>query len=415
MRRVVITGMGAVTPLGNSARDLWTSVLAGKSGIGRITRFDATTCTVQIAGEVKDFILPPMMSAKEARKIGRYAQLGTAAAVEAYHDAGLDVMRDRHPAERFGVNVGVGLGGLPEIQSTWDDFKEKGFRRISPFFILQSIPNLVSGQISLLLQLKGPNHCNVTACATSAHTIGESARVIQRGEADVMVAGGAEATICELGIGGFAAMRALSTRNDEPEKASRPFDAERDGFVMSEGAGVVVLEELEFARQRGARIYGELLGYGATGDAYHLSSPAPDADGAGRAMAIALHEARLKPEQVGYVNGHSTSTPLGDIEEARAIARLFPDARNHLHVSATKSMTGHLLGAAGAVEAILSLLALREGKIPPTINLDRLDPELAPLGLNLTPHHAVDKTLTHVMSNSFGFGGTNGTLVFGQI
>jgi 3-oxoacyl-[acyl-carrier-protein] synthase II len=415
MKRVVVTGMGAVTPLGNSVAELWKNVLAGRSGIGLITRFDASTCAAKIAGEVKGFVVPSIMSPKDAKKIGRFAQLAVGASFEAYNDSGLSSHREQIAPERMGVNLGVGMGGLPEIEETHDDYKAKGFRRISPFFILQSIPNLASGQISLLFNLKGPNHCNVSACATSAHSIGESVRIIQRGEADVMLAGGAEAVVCALGIGGFAAMRALSTRNEAPEKASRPFDQDRDGFVLSEGAAVLVLEELEVARRRGAKIYGEVRGYGATGDAYHLSTPSPEAEGAGRAMAIALEEAHIRPEDVGYINAHSTSTPLGDIEEARAIARLFPQARKHLHVSATKSMTGHLLGAAGALEAILSLLALGEGRIPPTINLDNVDPALAAFGLNFTPHHAAEKPLNYVMSNSFGFGGTNGTLLFGKV
>jgi 3-oxoacyl-[acyl-carrier-protein] synthase II len=415
MKRVVVTGMGAVTPLGNSVQELWKNALEGRSGIGLITRFDASTCAAQIAGEVKNFVVPAILSAKDAKKIGRFAQLSVGASYEAYQDAGLESFRAQIAPERMGVNVGIGMGGLPEIEDTYEDYKTKGFRRISPFFILQSIPNLASGQVSVLFNLKGPNHCNVSACATSAHSIGESVRIIQRGEADVMLAGGGEAVVCALGIGGFAAMRALSTRNEAPQKASRPFDKDRDGFVLSEGAAVLVLEEFELAKRRGAKIYGEILGYGATGDAYHLSSPAPAAEGAQRAMKMALAEARLNPKDIGYVNAHSTSTPLGDLEEAQAIAKVFHDARATLHVSSTKSMTGHLLGAAGAAEAILSLLALREGRIPPTINLDEVDPACAVLGLNFTPHHTAEKPLNYVMSNSFGFGGTNGTLVFGKV
>jgi 3-oxoacyl-[acyl-carrier-protein] synthase II len=415
MKRVVVTGIGAVTPLGNSAPEMWKNALEGKSGIGAITRFDASACAAQIAGEVKNFVVPAILSPKDAKKIGRFAQLSVGASYEAYQDSGLETFRTQIAPERMGVNVGIGMGGLPEIEDTYDDFKAKGFRRISPFFILQSIPNLASGQVSVLFNLKGPNHCNVSACATSAHSIGESVRTIQRGEADVMLAGGGEAVVCALGVGGFAAMRALSTRNDAPQKASRPFDKDRDGFVLSEGAAVLVLEEFELAKKRGAKIYGEIIGYGATGDAYHLSSPAPEAEGAQRAMTLALAEARLTPQDIGYVNAHSTSTPLGDIEEAQAIARVFHAAKAMLHVSSTKSMTGHLLGAAGATEAIFSLLALREGRIPPTINLDDVDPACAALGLNFTPHDAAEKPLKHVMSNSFGFGGTNGTLVFGKV
>lgn len=417
-RRVVITGMGAVTPLGLTVADLWNGLLKGKSGIGRITLFDSAGCAVRIAGEVWNFpeidtIAP--ISKKEARKMGRFTHLAIAAALQAYADSGLEAVRSRIAPERFGVNIGVGMGGLPEIQNVYDDFKSKGYRRITPFFILQSIPNLPAGQISILLNLRGPNHCNVTACATSAHSIGESFRMIQRGEADVMLAGGTEAVVCALGIGGFAAMHALSTRNDAPEKASRPFDGDRDGFVLSEGSSVLVLEEYDAAKARGARVYGEVLGYGATGDACHLTAPSPNAEGAGRAMRLALDDAGLPPDQVGYVNAHSTSTPSGDVEEARAIARVFGTSRSGLHVSSTKSMTGHLLGAAGSTEAIISLLSLGAGVIPPTINLDRLDPSCAELGIDFTPNHAVEKPLRHAMSNSFGFGGTNGTLIFGRV
>jgi 3-oxoacyl-[acyl-carrier-protein] synthase II len=308
------------------------------------------------------------------------------------------------------------MGGLPEIQSVHNDYKEKGYRRITPFFILQVIANIASGQLSVTLNLKGPNHCNVTACATSAHSIGESYRMIQDGHADVMLAGGAEAVVCELGIGGFAAMKALSQRNDDPTRASRPFDESRDGFVMGEGATVLVLEEYEKAKARGAKIYGEVVGYAATADAYHLTSPAPGAEGAGRAMELALKEAGLQPNQIDYVNAHATSTPAGDVGEATAIARVLGGGRKTpLAVSSTKSMTGHMLGAAGATEALFSLLALRDKMLPPTAHLEKLDPGCEGLGLNFVPKKAQAANVKYVLSNSFGFGGTNGTLILTKV
>ncbi len=418
LRRVVVTGMGAVTPLGLTVEELWKGAVEGRSGIGPITRFDATLCPVRIAGEVKNFPELDTLTSlpkKESKKLGRFAHLGIAAAVQAFRDSGLGAGGSKLAPERMGVNIGVGMGGLPEIQSVYDDFREKGYRRITPFFIVQSIPNTLSGQVSILLNLRGPNHCNTTACATSTHSIGESMRTIQRGEADVMVAGGAEAVVCELGVGGFAVMHALSSRNDDPAKASRPFDRDRDGFVLSEGSSVLVLEELEQARKRGARIYGEIVGYAATGDAYHITSPSPGAEGAGRAMTLALVDAHLAADAVGYINAHSTSTPAGDIEEAQAISRVFGRGRMGLHISATKSMTGHLLGAAGATGAILSLKALEKNTVPPTINLDALDPACAALGLNFTANAAVSHRFEYAMANSFGFGGTNGTLIFGRV
>jgi 3-oxoacyl-[acyl-carrier-protein] synthase II len=432
-RRVVVTGIGAVTPLGLSAMESWHNALEGKSGIGRITLFDLTDCPVTFAGEVKGLDLTRAVgpfhpkpntpehavtlaaNAKDARRVGRFAHHALAAGLEAYGDSGLDMVRNKISPERIGINIGVGMGGLPEIQDVYDDYLSKGYRRITPFFIPQVIPNIASGQLSILLDLQGPNVCNVTACSSSAHSIGESCRMIQRGDADVMVTGGAEAVICKLGIGGFAIMRALSTRNEAPEQASRPFDKDRDGFVMGEGSAVMILEEYEFARRRGAKIYGEILGYGLSGDAYHMTSPAPDGAGGRRAMAMALKNSGLNPEQVGYINAHGTSTPAGDVEEARAIASLFPDGTKHLHISSTKSMTGHLLGAAGAVEAMFSLLAIRDGRIPPTINLENLDPSCAELGLNFTAHHAAEKRLNYALSNSFGFGGANASLILGRV
>ncbi len=425
-RRVVVTGIGAVTPLGLTLEETWKNVLEGKSGIGKITHFDATECSVQIAAEVKGFDpatpigpfrpkegleITQVCSPKEARRMGRYTLLGLSAGLQAYGDSGLDSIRDAIAPHRMGANIGVGMGGLPEIEDTHNDYLAKGFRRISPFFITQTIPNMVAGNLSMALNLQAGNFCCVSACASSSHSIGESYRAIQRGEADVILAGGSEAVICRLGIGGFAAMRALSTRNDDPARASRPYDKDRDGFVMGEGAAVLVLEEYEFAKRRGARIYAELVGYGLSSDAFHITQPAPDGEGGRRAMELALQDGAINPDQVGYVNAHGTSTPAGDAEEARAIARLFPDHREHLHVSATKSMTGHLLGAAGALEAALSVMAIRENRIPPTINIENLDPDCAATGLDFTADRAIEKRLDYALSNSFGFGGTNAALV----
>lgn len=428
-RRVVVTGLGAVTPLGLTVKETWESAKLGKSGLGHTTHFDVKDCPVKISAEVKGFdVTRPVgpfspspgtqvteaANSKEARRVGRFVHLALAAGLEAYADSGLDAVRSTISPERMGANIGVGMGGLPEIEAVHNEYLAKGYRRVTPFFIPQVITNMASGQISILLNLQGPNTCNVSACASSAHSIGESYRLIQNGLADVMVTGGAEAVICTLGIAGFAAMKALSTRNEDPERASRPYDKDRDGFVMGEGAVVLILEEMEFAKRRGAKIYGEVVGYGMTGDAYHMTSPSPDGEGGRRAMQLALEDARILPEQVGYINAHGTSTPIGDIEEARAISKLFPKAASHLHVSATKSMTGHLLGAAGAVEALFSILAIRESIIPPTINLENLDPACAELGLNFTPNKAVEKRLAYALSNSFGFGGTNVSLIFGH-
>ena len=429
-RRVVITGMGAVSPLGLSAQETWRSALEGRSGVKPITLFDTTDCPVRFAAEVKGFdvtravgpyqpapghTITQAANTKEMRRVGRFTHLALAAGLEAYGDSGLDAIRAQIDPDRMGVNIGAGMGGLPEIEAVHDEFISKGYKRITPFFILQSIPNLASGQLSILLNLRGPNLCNVTACSSSAHSVGESFRQIQRGDADIMVAGGAEAVVCKLGVGGFAAMKALSTRNESPEQASRPWDRDRDGFVLGEGAAVLILEEFEFARKRGAKIYGEIVGYGLSGDAYHTTSPSPEGEGGGRAMAMALKDARLNAEQVGYVNAHGTSTPAGDIEEARALARLFPNAPKHLHISSTKSMTGHLLGAAGALEAMFSILAIRDGRIPPTINMANLDPACKDLGLDFCANRAVEKRIDYSLSNSFGFGGTNATLIFARI
>jgi 3-oxoacyl-[acyl-carrier-protein] synthase II len=354
------------------------------------------------------------LNPKDVRKLGRFTHLGLGAGLEAYVDSGLDAHRPNFPSERIGINLGVGLGGLPEIVAMHETWRIGGFRKISPFFILQSAPNILSGQLAILLNCRGPNMSIASACATSGHTLGESARAIRRGDADVMIAGGAEAVITPVAVGAFAQMKALSTRNDEPQKASRPYDAGRDGFVIGEGAVVFVLEEMEFARRRGARIYAELLGYGATADAHHLSALAPDAEGSRRSMQLALDDAGIAAGRVGYVSAHATSTPGGDGEEAAAIASVFAGSGQGLHVSAVKSMTGHLLGAAGALGALAAVLAIDRGVIAPTINLDSLDPACASLGLDFTAGTAVKKTVDAALANSFGFGGTNASLVFGR-
>ncbi len=425
--------MGALTPCGNSAPETWAALIAGRSGIGRITRFDASLCNAQIAGEVKNFDvtralatplhprgpkgdpLTQVLSPKEVKKFGRFTHLGAAAAVEAYADSGLDAHRATLAPERLGVNLGVGLGGLPEIEAMHDTWKAGGFRKISPFFIIQIAPNLLAGQVSLLLDFRGTNMSVASACATSGHALGEAAASIARGDADVMVAGGAESTITPLAIGAFAQMRALSTRNDAPEKASRPYDADRDGFVLAEGGVVFVLEELEHARRRGARIYAELRGYGASADAYHLSSLAPGAEGSARSMQAALDRSGMAATEIDYVSAHATSTPGGDGEEATAIANVFAANKANLHVSGVKSMTGHLLGGAGAMGVFSAVMAIRDGIVPPTINLDQIDPTCAALGLNFTPNTAVRKPVRAALANSFGFGGTNASIVVSQV
>ena len=432
-RRVAITGLGAVTPCGNTAAATWAALIAGRSGIGRITRFDATACHAQIAGEVRDFDPGQLLAAplhprglagaplaqvftlKDLKKFGRFTHLGATAAVEAYADSGLDAHRAILDSERLGVNLGVGLGGLPEMEAMHDTWKAGGFRKISPFFIFQIAPNLLAGQVSVLLDFRGPNMSVASACATSGHALGEAAAAIARGDADVMLGGGAESTITPLAIGAFAQMRALSTRNDVPEKASRPYDRDRDGFVLGEGAVVFVLEELEHARKRGARVYAELRGYGASADAYHLSSLAPGAEGSARSMRAAITQAGLLPRDIDYVSAHATSTPGGDGEEAAAIAQVFAENKSALHVSGVKSMTGHLLGGAGAMGAFAAVMAIHDSVIPPTINLDNLDPVCAELGLNFTPNVAAKKTVRAALANSFGFGGTNASLVVARV
>jgi 3-oxoacyl-[acyl-carrier-protein] synthase II len=429
----VITGIGAVSPCGNTAADTWAALAAGRSGIGPITRFDATGCTARIAAEVKTFDparplpaplqprgpgsepLHQALTQKDVKKFGRFTHLGVGAAVEAYADSGLDPHRAALSAERMGVNLGVGLGGLPEMEAMHDTWKAGGFRKISPFFIIQIAPNLLAGQVSLLLDFRGPNMSVASACATSGHALGEAAAAIARDDVDVMIAGGAESTVTPLAIGAFAQMRALSTRNDAPEKASRPYDKDRDGFVLAEGAVVFVLEELEHARRRGARIYAELRGYGASADAYHLSSLAPGAEGSARAMRAALKRSGLAPTEIDYVSAHATSTPGGDGEEAAAIASVFADNKASLHVSGVKSMTGHLLGGAGAMGVFAAVNAIHHGLVPPTINLENIDPVCAELGLNFTPNTAVAKPVRAALANSFGFGGTNASIVVAKL
>jgi 3-oxoacyl-[acyl-carrier-protein] synthase II len=409
-RRVVVTGLGIVCPVGIGIADAWANIVAGKSGVTRITQFDAAALPSQIAGEVKGFDVSQVLPAKEARRMDRFVHLGLAASIEAIKDCGLEVTPAN--AERVGVVIGSGIGGLPMIEETHQEYLKTGPRRISPFFIPATIINMVAGNLSIMYGLKGPNLAIVTACTTAAHCIGEAGRLIEYGDADVMIAGGAESCVSALGVGGFAAARALSTRNDDPAGASRPWDQARDGFVLGEGAGVLVLEEYEFARARGANIYCELAGYGMSADAHHMTAPCEDGEGASRCMANALRNARLNLEEVDYINAHGTSTELGDIAETIAIKRCFGAAASRLAVSSTKSMTGHLLGAAGGVEAIFSVLALRDQIAPPTINLVDQDPRC---DLDYVPNTARQMALRVALSNSFGFGGTNGTLVFRKL
>ena len=409
-RRVVITGLGIVCPIGNTVAEAWSSVLAAKSGVGRITHFDPGLLSSQIAGEVKNFDVAAYLSPKEARRMDRFIHLGIAAGVQALKDSGLEVTEAN--ATRIGVNVGSGIGGLPMIEETHNDVLKGGPRKISPFFIPSTIINMISGNLSIMHGLKGPNLAMVTACTTSAHCIGESGRLIEYGDCDMMVAGGAEATITLLTVGGFAAARALSTRNDDPATASRPWERDRDGFVLGEGAGVVVLEEFEHAKRRGAKIYAELAGYGMSGDAYHMTAPQEDGEGAARCMENALRNASLNREDIDYINAHGTSTPLGDLAETIAVKRCFGDHARKLAVSSTKSMTGHLLGAAGGVEAIFSVLAIRDQVAPPTANLFHQDPAC---DLDYVPNAARRMPLRSALSNSFGFGGTNGTLIFKRV
>ena len=409
-RRVVVTGLGIVSPVGNTVQEAWNNVVAGKSGISRVTRFDPARLSSRIAGEVKGFDISAYLSPKEARRMDTFIHYGMAAGVQAWRDSGLAVTPEN--AERIGVNFGSGIGGLPLIEAMHDELKKNGPRRISPFFIPGTIINMIAGNLSILLGAKGPNMAIVTACTTSTHCIGEAGKSIRLGEADVMVAGGAEATVTELAMGGFASARALSTRNDDPAGASRPWDKERDGFVLGEGAGAMVLEEYGHAAARGARIYGELVGYGVSADAYHMTAPAEDGDGAFRCMRNALRDAGIGPDAVDYINAHGTSTQLGDIAETIAVKRLLGDHARRVAVSSTKSMTGHLLGAAGGVEAVFTVLALRDQVLPPTINLHSPDPQC---DLDYVPNAARSTLVRTAMSNSFGFGGTNGSLIFARV
>ncbi|MCP9759777.1 beta-ketoacyl-[acyl-carrier-protein] synthase II [Aquitalea sp. S1-19] len=410
-RRVVITGLGQVSPVGNDVASAWATLLAGKSGIGRITRFDASDLACQIAGEVKDFDITQYIPAKDARRMDAFIHYGIAAALQAITDSGLDAY-ERLDKTRVGVNIGSGIGGLPLIEDTGVALIEGGPRKIGPFFIPGSLINMIAGHVSILKGYQGPSYGIVSACTTGAHCIGDAARVIQYGDADVMVAGGAECAIARLGIGGFAAMKALSTRNDDPAASSRPWDKGRDGFVMGEGAGVLVLEEYEHALARGATIYAELAGFGMSSDAYHIT--APNAEGPARGVKNALKDAGVNADEVDYVNAHGTSTPLGDANETAALKLAFGDHAHKLVVNSTKSMTGHLLGGAGGVEAIYSILALHHQVSPPTINLQEQDFE-AGCDLDYVANTARDMKIDVAISNSFGFGGTNGTLVFRKI
>jgi 3-oxoacyl-[acyl-carrier-protein] synthase II len=409
-RRVVVTGLGIVSPVGIGSSEAWSSILAGKSGISRITRFDASSFSSQIAGEVNGFDVTKYLAAKEARRFDTFIHYGLAAAIQSIKDAGLDL--DKLDRERIGACIGSGIGGLPLIEETHDAYLAGGPRKISPFFVPGTIINMIAGQLSIMYGLKGPNLALVTACTTSNHCIGDAGRLIEYGDADVMVAGGSESTISPMGLGGFAAPRALSTRNDDPEGASRPWDLGRDGFVLGEGAGMLVLEEYEHAKARGAHIYAELKGYGMSADAHHITAPCEDGDGAVRCMTNALRNAQLDRERIDYINAHGTSTPLGDIAETTAVKRCFGDHARKLAVSSTKSMTGHLLGAAGGIEAVFSVLAIRDQVAPPTINLVNQDPQC---DLDYVPNTARPMKIEYALSNSFGFGGTNGTLVFGKV
>ena len=411
-RRVVVTGLGCVSPVGNTVADSWSSVLAGTPGIDLITHFDASNLSCKFAGEVKGFNIADYIPEKDARHMDRFIHLGLAAACQAVADSGLptgEALGDEL-ATRIGCNIGSGIGGLPLIERMHGELVERGPRRISPFFVPATIINMISGHVSIKFGFKGPNIAVVTACTTGLHAIGLSARMIEYGDCDVMVAGGSEATVSALGVGGFAAARALSTRNEDPKTASRPWDKDRDGFVLGEGAGVLVLEEYEHAKARGAKIYAEVLGFGMTGDAFHMTTP--DVDGPRRSMAMALKNAGVNVDQVDYLNAHGTSTPLGDLNETNAIKAAFGDHAKKMVVSSTKSMTGHLLGGAGGIESVFSVLALHHQKIPPTINIFNQDPECY---LDYCANTARDARLDIVVKNNFGFGGTNGTLVFKRV
>jgi 3-oxoacyl-[acyl-carrier-protein] synthase II len=407
-RRVVVTGLGVVSPVGTGTANAWNNLIAGQSGITRITKFDTTNFTSQVAGEVKDFNVEDFLSAKDARRMDTFIQYGLAAGIEAFKDSGLVVTEEN--AERIGVEIGSGIGGLGLIESTNDVFDEGGPRKVSPFFIPGTIINMISGNLSIMFGLKGPNVAIVTACTTGTHCIGDAARMIEYGDADVMIAGGAEAAITKLSVAGFSMARALSTRNDDPATASRPWDKDRDGFVIGEGAGVLVLEEYEHAKARGAKIYAELVGYGMSADAYHMT--APNMDGPRRSMANALKNAGVNPSDVQFMNAHGTSTPLGDTNETNAIKATFGDHAYNLVVNSTKSMTGHLLGGAGGLESVFTVLSIYNQMSPPTINIFNQDPEC---DLDYCANTARDLKITYALKNNFGFGGTNGSLLFKKI
>jgi 3-oxoacyl-[acyl-carrier-protein] synthase II len=406
-RRVVVTGMGLICAVGHTAEEAWVNIIAGKSGVARITQFDPSQFACQIAAEVKNFDPLKFIDKKEVKKMGRFIHLAMAAAEEAMKSSGLQVTDEN--ATRVGVHIGSGIGGFDVIEREHSAFLKDGPRRISPFFIPATVVNLAAGQVSIKYGAKGPNEATCTACTSSAHSLGDSYKIIQRCDADVMLSGGTEAAVTPMSVGGFAAMRALSTRNDDPEKSSRPWDSARDGFVIGEGAGILVLEELEHARRRGAKIVAEIVGYGMSADAHHITQPAENGDGAYRVMLNAMKDAKLAPEQIGYVNAHGTSTDIGDRLETVAIKHAFGDHAYKLAVSSTKSMTGHLLGGAGGLEAGFTVLALRDQILPPTINLEHADPEC---DLDYVPNQARKVQLEYALSNSFGFGGTNGALIF---
>ena len=410
MRRVVITGLGAVTSLGHDVDSTWRNILDGKSGVSLIDQFDTSGFASRIGATVRNLDMSPYMSSKEVRKTDPFIHFGMAAAIQAMKDAGVEVTEEN--SERIGIAIGSGIGGLPGIEKGHEIYMKGGPRKISPFFVPSNIINMIAGNLSIQYGIKGPNYGIVTACSTGTHNIGDAARMIERGDVDVMIAGGAEMATSPMGLGGFASARALSTRNDEPEKASRPWDKERDGFVLGDGAGVVVLEEYEYAKKRGARIYAECAGFGMSSDAHHITLPAEDGDGARRCMVLALKDAKMNPEEIEYINAHGTSTPAGDVVESRAGERAFGDHAKKLAVSSTKSMIGHLLGAAGGVEAVFSILAIRDQVAPPTIYLDNPDEGC---NLDYVPNEARQMHIDAAMSNSFGFGGTNGTLIFKRL
>lgn len=409
-RRVVVTGLGCVSPIGNTVADAWAALIEGKSGIATITKFDATPFSTRFAGEVKGFNIEDYIPGKEARHMDAFIHFGMAAGIQAIQDSGLTATDEN--AERIGVVVGSGIGGLPMIEETHAELVSRGPRRISPFFVPASIINMISGHLSIKYGFKGPNLAIVTACTTGLHCIGAAARMIEYGDADVMVAGGAESTVSPLGVGGFAAARALSARNDDPATASRPWDKDRDGFVLGEGAGVMVLEEYEHAKARGAKIYAEVLGFGMSADAHHMTAPLDDGDGARRCMMSALNNAQINPDQVDYVNAHGTSTPLGDVAETIAIKRALGDHAKKVVVNSTKSMTGHLLGGAGGLESVFTVLAVHQQLSPPTINIFNQDPAC---DLDYCANIARKMPINIAVKNSFGFGGTNGTLIFGKV